>query len=198
VGAARSTADLERFAEFLAIGPGLLAVRTLKRGPEGSTVPGTSLVLLRKLLHRHYSLRVESSVESPLLPMPPTRGAGVRCKSEREVAEGRAFQAIHREGLDGRTMNSFSWFKRLCIAVLLGATALGTTALAQNTAPADVLVPNYSEVTDARLLTPEPQNWLIYKGNYSQHAYSPLDQITPERFKPRASLDLFYWRNWGP
>ncbi|HEX7022941.1 MAG TPA: hypothetical protein VF171_08785, partial [Trueperaceae bacterium] len=38
-------------------------------------------------------------------------------------------------------------------------------------------IQNYSPVTDQRLLNPEPQNWLIYKGNYSQQAYSPLDQI---------------------
>src|SRR5712691_5911722 len=40
-------------------------------------------------------------------------------------------------------------------------------------------VPSYSAVTEQRLLNPEPQNWLMYRGNYSGWGYSPLDQITP-------------------
>ena len=37
----------------------------------------------------------------------------------------------------------------------------------------------YADVTDMRLLNPEPQNWLMYRGNYSGWGYSPLDRITP-------------------
>src|SRR5712691_7661843 len=44
-------------------------------------------------------------------------------------------------------------------------------------------VPSYSAVTDSRLLNPEPQNWLMYRGNYSGWGYSPLDQITPQNVK---------------
>ena len=36
---------------------------------------------------------------------------------------------------------------------------------------------SYEPVTDARLLNPEPENWLSYRGNYSGWGYSPLDQI---------------------
>jgi len=35
----------------------------------------------------------------------------------------------------------------------------------------------YSEVTDARLVNPEPNNWLMYRGNYNGWGYSPLEQI---------------------
>ncbi len=37
----------------------------------------------------------------------------------------------------------------------------------------------YTPVTDARLLKPEPGNWLMTRGNYQGWSYSPLDQITP-------------------
>ncbi len=38
---------------------------------------------------------------------------------------------------------------------------------------------DYSPVTDERLLTPEPENWLMYRATYNGWGYSPLDQITP-------------------
>jgi len=41
----------------------------------------------------------------------------------------------------------------------------------------------YADVTDTRLLSPEPQNWLMYRGNYSGWGYSPLDRITPANVK---------------
>jgi alcohol dehydrogenase (cytochrome c) len=37
---------------------------------------------------------------------------------------------------------------------------------------------NYSPVTDARLESPEPGNWLMYLREYSSWSYSPLKQIT--------------------
>lgn len=37
--------------------------------------------------------------------------------------------------------------------------------------------PSYTPVTNARLLNPEPQNWLMYRANYSGWGYSPLKQI---------------------
>lgn len=36
---------------------------------------------------------------------------------------------------------------------------------------------SYRPVTDDRLVSPEPANWLSYRGNYSGWGYSPLDQI---------------------
>ena len=38
----------------------------------------------------------------------------------------------------------------------------------------------YSPVTDERLLSPEPENWLMYRGTYDSQGYSPLDQINTE------------------
>lgn len=70
--------------------------------------------------------------------------------------------------------------KSLLGAVAVVALLLGQSVMAQATTTTAPLVPDYSAVTEARLLNPEPENWLIYKGNYSQHAYSPLDQITTD------------------
>ena len=41
-------------------------------------------------------------------------------------------------------------------------------------------VASYSEVSDARLLEPEPRNWLMYRGTYDSHGYSELDQINTQ------------------
>ena len=38
---------------------------------------------------------------------------------------------------------------------------------------------DYSPVTNERLLTPEPENWLMYRATYDGWGYSRLDQITP-------------------
>ena len=43
--------------------------------------------------------------------------------------------------------------------------------------PAVVAGQSYQSVTDERLVSPEPENWLSYRGNYSGWGYSPLDQI---------------------
>src|SRR3989449_4406283 len=50
---------------------------------------------------------------------------------------------------------------------------------------------SYSPVTDSRLLNPEPQNWLMYRGNYSGWGYSPLDRITPGNVKKLAPVWSF-------
>src|SRR5499426_4594781 len=44
-------------------------------------------------------------------------------------------------------------------------------------------IDNYSAVTEARLLKPEPQNWLMYRGTYDGWGYSPLDQIKTTNVK---------------
>ena len=43
--------------------------------------------------------------------------------------------------------------------------------------------PDYSPVTEQRLLKPEPHNWLMYRGTYDGWGYSPLDQITTKNVK---------------
>ena len=52
-------------------------------------------------------------------------------------------------------------------ALLAGVAATGFAA-------------EYSTVTDERLLSPEPENWLMYRGTYDSQGYSPLDQINTE------------------
>jgi alcohol dehydrogenase (cytochrome c) len=41
----------------------------------------------------------------------------------------------------------------------------------------------YSPVTDERLKNPEPENWLLLRGNYQGWMYSPLDQINTANVK---------------
>jgi alcohol dehydrogenase (cytochrome c) len=43
--------------------------------------------------------------------------------------------------------------------------------------------PRVAPVDDARLLRPEPRNWLMYRGNYASWGYSALDQIRRENVK---------------
>ena len=42
---------------------------------------------------------------------------------------------------------------------------------------------DYTPVTDARLANPEPQNWLMTRGNYQGWSYSPLAQINTSNVK---------------
>ena len=53
------------------------------------------------------------------------------------------------------------------------------SALAMGILPALAIgaVENYNPVTDARLTNPEPENWLMTRGNYQGWSYSPLEQI---------------------
>jgi len=46
-------------------------------------------------------------------------------------------------------------------------------------------------VTEARLKSPEPENWLMYRGNYASWGYSPLDQIRRENVSELAPLWTF-------
>ena len=68
---------------------------------------------------------------------------------------------------------------RYCTAIAL---CMGTL-VASNALAAGPTVPNYSPVTDARLISPEPQNWLHYRGTYNGWGYSPLDQINPQNVR---------------
>lgn len=60
-----------------------------------------------------------------------------------------------------------------------GAAACAGSAFAQDKTTTQAL-PGYAAVTDERLASPEPENWLQYRGNYQGWGYSPLDQITPD------------------
>jgi alcohol dehydrogenase (cytochrome c) len=63
------------------------------------------------------------------------------------------------------------WFSASFAALAL-AGALGVASAA-----------DYTPVTDARLANPEPENWLMTRGNYSGWSYSPLDQINASNIK---------------
>jgi len=56
-----------------------------------------------------------------------------------------------------------------CLATLLVAGAAGAS--------------DYTPVTDARLVNPEPANWLMTRGNYKGWSYSPLDRINTSNVK---------------
>ena len=45
---------------------------------------------------------------------------------------------------------------------------------------AQQLAGTYTPVTDERLRSPAPEDWLMYRGTYDSWGYSPLDQITTE------------------
>ena len=79
-------------------------------------------------------------------------------------------------------MRSSKMLNRMIFSVtLLAGMFLGQSAFAQTAAATTTpAAPSYSPVTDARLLNPEPENWLMYKGNYALWAYSPLTQITTD------------------
>ena len=55
-------------------------------------------------------------------------------------------------------------------AVALSVAAFGSSVFADG----------YSVVTDARLKNPEPENWLMWRGNYESTGYSPLGQINAD------------------
>lgn len=59
------------------------------------------------------------------------------------------------------------------IGILLGSLALGALPPAAPAQP----VADYHEVTDQRLLDPEPGNWLMFRRSYNGWGYSPLRQI---------------------
>ena len=45
-------------------------------------------------------------------------------------------------------------------------------------------------MTAARLTNPEPENWLMTRGNYQGWSYSPLDQINTSNVKRLAGVGL--------
>ena len=57
--------------------------------------------------------------------------------------------------------------------------------------PAVAAAGDYSTVTDARLNNPEPENWLMYRGNYEGWGFSPLAQINTGNVKDLAPAWAF-------
>ena len=66
-------------------------------------------------------------------------------------------------------------------AMVAAAFLLGAIWLTPGVVAAQI--ENYSPVTDARLLNPEPQNWLMYRANYAGWGYSALDKIKASNVK---------------
>ena len=66
---------------------------------------------------------------------------------------------------------------------LLSTTALAFGLLAAGSALPAFAIDNYTPVTDARLANPEPENWLMTRGNYKGWSYSALDQINTSNVK---------------
>jgi alcohol dehydrogenase (cytochrome c) len=60
---------------------------------------------------------------------------------------------------------------------------LAITYLNANVAEAGDGPPEYAPVTDERLLHPEPENWLQWRGNYAGWTYSALEQINSANVK---------------
>lgn len=65
----------------------------------------------------------------------------------------------------------------LCLSLAFAQHANETQPVAATPGPA---ITEYSTVTDARLLNPEDENWLMYRRTYNDHGYSPLGQITSD------------------
>lgn len=50
---------------------------------------------------------------------------------------------------------------------------------------------DYLPVTDARLVSPEPENWLMYRRTYDSHGFSPLQQIDTGNVKELKTIWSF-------
>src|SRR5437762_2371219 len=71
-----------------------------------------------------------------------------------------------------RTASRSAVLAGTCLAALLVAGAAGSACAM-----------DYKPVTDARLVNPEPGNWLMTRGNYQGWSYSALDQINTGNVK---------------
>ena len=80
----------------------------------------------------------------------------------------------------------------LSAALLL---ALASTGLAQTPTPAPRTVANFATITDQIMRAPRPEDWMMYRGNYQAHGYSPLDQINKTNVK---GLQLVWARAMEP
>ena len=69
--------------------------------------------------------------------------------------------------------------RRFIVVIVAGAVSfLLLSPLTMTTA--QQLAGAYTPVTDERLRSPAPEDWLMYRGTYDSWGYSPLDQITTE------------------
>ena len=89
-------------------------------------------------------------------------------RSERSMR----IQASETTGSDG--ISEERSMTRLAALVAAGVTV---SAAAATLAPATMAAQSYRPVTDERLVSPEPENWLSYRGDYNGWGYSLLDQI---------------------
>ena len=80
----------------------------------------------------------------------------------------------------------------LSAALLL---ALASTGLAQTPTQAPRTVANFATITDQIMRAPRPEDWMMYRGNYQAHGYSPLDQINKTNVK---GLQLVWARAMEP
>ena len=64
--------------------------------------------------------------------------------------------------------------------LILTTASVGALAatVACTTTPAQEPEGTYTPVTDERLRSPDPGDWLMYRGTYDSWGYSPLDQVT--------------------
>ncbi len=72
-------------------------------------------------------------------------------------------------------MKTVRWFVPMLAAMLMPLVPLAVHAQQK--------MPDYSSVTDERLLKPEPHNWLQIRGGYDGTGYSPLDKINTGNVK---------------
>ena len=103
------------------------------------------------------------AIGNPMLPMP--HNTSLKWDSVSQGGDLNAVQVNQMEisGPSGR---------RACFATLLVAGVAGSAYGA-----------DYTPVTDARLANPEPENWLMTRGNYKGWSYSALDQINAYNVK---------------
>ena len=69
--------------------------------------------------------------------------------------------------------------RRLKVIFFLSICLLNNPAKANP----DFSLGDYESVTDERLINPEPENWLHWRGNYAGWTYSPLQQINSSNVK---------------
>lgn len=68
------------------------------------------------------------------------------------------------------------WVRRI-VARVCGGSAMLLMVVPVHAQQAAV---DYTPVTDERLRSPNPDDWLMYRGTYDSWGYSPLDQITTD------------------
>jgi alcohol dehydrogenase (cytochrome c) len=78
-------------------------------------------------------------------------------------------------------MNIFAKLPALLLSMVLLLSCATTKSPIITASP--YTLGTYEAVTDARLLNPEAENWLQWRGNYAGWTYSPLEQIDSDNVK---------------